>query len=307
MTHSVDPLGHRGQPGLGLSRRSLMAAGAIVATVASTSAAHAFASSKKPQKGLGGPGGGGGGGGPGGGGGGGGAGGGSGGGSGGESGGGGKAGVHCFCRGTQILTPLGDMAIENLAIGDVVVTHNGAERPIRWIGAVEIARDDAASWPTHAIPIRIAKDALAPGVPRRNLYLSREHLLYLNGLLIPAGDLVNGTTIRAVAPAGDVIEYIHVELDGHDVLLAEGAPCESLLATVEHRSSFDNYGDYVALYGDVTPTNAAPCAPIAAFNGRRSELRSRLRSALSPIVDIRCPMDVVRDNIESRAALSKAA
>ena len=151
------------------------------------------------------------------------------------------------------------------------------------------------------------RDAFAPGIPSRDLYLSREHLLFLNGVLIPAGNLVNGTTIRAVPPADDVLHYLHVELDGHDVLLAEGAPCESLLATAERRAGFDNHDSYIALYGPAAAVAMVPCAPIAAFNGGRSELRSRLRSALTPIIDIRRPMDVVRDNLEARALLSKAA
>lgn len=297
MTSPVDPLSERGNLGLRLSRRSLIAAGAIVATVASTSVARAFSSSRKPHHGLGGgspngptPGGR-----P-------------------DTGprnehGGGEPGstpeTHCFCRGTRLLTPLGEVAIEDLSIGDVVVTHAGAERAIRWIGTFSIARD-RADWPEQAMPVRIAKDAFTPGVPRRDLYVSREHLLLFNGVLIPAGDLINGATIRAVEPAGDVIDYLHVELDAHDVLIAEGAPCESLLANAERRAGFDNMSEFVALYGSGN-SDAVPCAPISAFNGRRSELRSRLRSALTPIVDIRRPMDVVRDNVEARAALLKAA
>jgi hypothetical protein len=214
--------------------------------------------------------------------------------------------THCFCRGTRLLTPAGHAAIEDLSIGDVVVTRGDAERAIRWIGTIAI-RHHGAAWPERAIPIRIAKDAFAPGMPSRDLYLSREHLLYLNGVLIPAGNLVNGTTIRAAAPAGDVLHYLHVELDGHDVLLAEGAPCESLLATAERRMGFDNYNEYVALYGRDAEAAMVPCAPIAAFNGGRSELRSRLRSALTPIVDVRGPMDVVRDDLEARAVLLQAA
>ena len=292
MTSPVDPLGGRSEAGLRLSRRSLIAAAAIVATIGSTSVARAFSnSSKKLPKGFGngptdrapGPGAG----------------------PGPEN----RASpdAHCFCRGTRLLTPTGDVAIEDLSTGDVLVTQCGAERAIRRIGTRSIARDGAAAWPQHALPVRIARGALAPELPRRDLYLSREHLLFLNGVLIPAGNLVNGTTIRAVVPTGDVVHYLHIELDGHDVLLAEGAPCESLLVAPERRMRFDNYDAYVAMYGPATAATMAPCAPIAAFNGGRSELASRLRSALTPIVDLRRPMDVVRDNLEARALVWKAA
>jgi hypothetical protein len=283
MTSFADPPRH-GAARSKLSRRSLIAAGTIVATVGSTSVAKAFSPYlKKPHKGLGGDGH-----------------------PGHEHGHAEMPDTHCFCRGTRLLTAAGDVAVDDLSIGDVVVTHGGAERTIRWIGKISIRRDGAA-WPERAIPIRIAKDAFAPGVPRRDLYLSRAHLLYFNGVLIPAGNLVNGKTIGAVVPVGDVLHYLHVELDRHDVLLAEGAPCESLLATAERRMGFDNYDEYVALYGPTTAAAMVPCAPIAAFNGGRSELKSRLRSALTPNVDIRRPMDVVRDDLEARALLLRAA
>jgi hypothetical protein len=205
------------------------------------------------------------------------------------------------------MTPAGEIAIEDLSIGDVVVTHGGKDREIRWIGRVSISRDDASAWPEGAMPVRIAKDAFASGVPRRDLDLSSEHMLFLNGVLIPVSNLVNGTTVRAVAPDADVVHYFHVELDSHDVLLAEGTPCDSLLATAENRKRFDNYDEYVALFGPPTAAAMVPCAPIASFNGGRGELMSRLRSAMTPIVDIRRPKDVVRDNLEARTSLSKAA
>jgi len=278
MSNSTDRPCARERAGIGLSRRSLIAAGALVTTLGSTSVANAFASSRKPKKGF-------------------------------EA----QAPVsfgsnsNCFLRGTRLLAPAGEVAIENLSIGDLVVTHGGAERAIRWIGKIAIARDGAAAWPEHAMPVRIAKDAFAPASPHRDLYLSRAHLLYLNGVLIPVGNLVNGRTIRAVVPEVDVMHYFHVELDGHDVLLAEGAPCDSLRATAESRRHFDNYDEYVALFGPPAAAHMAPYAPIVSFNGGRSELKSRLRSALAPVVDIRRPMDVVRDNLEARALLLKAA
>lgn len=281
MTDPVDSLSERGVTGLRLSRRSLIAAGAIVATVGSTSVAKAFANSSKwQQQGFGG---------------------------GGPDRSGSVPDHNCFCRGTRLLAATGEIAVEDLSIGDVVVTHGGSERPIRWIGRVSVPRDGASEWAELAMPLRIAKDAFAPGVPHRDLYLSREHRLFLNGVLISASNLINGTTVRAVAPEADVVHYFHVELDGHDVLSAEGAPCDSLLATAETRMRFDNYDEYVAEYGSATVPAMVPCAPIASFNGGRGELTSRLRSALAPIVDIRHPLDVVRDNLEARAGLSKAA
>ncbi len=270
-----------------LSRRSLVAAGALIATVGSTRVAEAMARpfpwhpgfgphspkhGKKHPKDHEGP-----------------------------------TNQHCFLMGTRLLTPAGEVAIEKLAIGDLLVTHDGVERPIRWIGRRMVRPDRDGHWPEHSVPVRIARGALATECPHRDLYVSRTHLLYLNGVLVHAGDLLNGTTLAAVAPEADVLHYFHVELDNHDVVLAEGAPCDSLLPAEEHRRSFDNYDEYVTLYGTAAAKTAAPFAPIAAFNGARGELRSRMRSALAPIVDFRHPLDVVRDEVEARGLPERAA
>jgi len=104
----------------------------------------------------------------------------------------------------------------------------------------------------------------------------------------------------------DQLEYFHVEFETHDVVVAEGAPCESMRLALQHVASFDNGAEYVALFGQPLH-QAAACAPTASFNGGRSALKSRLRSALAPVIDIRHPLDVVRDNLEARAFRVKVA
>lgn len=212
--------------------------------------------------------------------------------------------VVCFLSGTRLLTPAGEVAIEDLAIGDLVTTESGEARASRWIGRITVDRDGDNPWHADAMPVRVAKDAFGKGSPHRDLYLSRSHMVHLHGVLIPIGDLINGRTIAAVDIEGDWLLYYHVELETHDVVIAEGAPCETLMTTAEKLAAFDNADQYYALYG--APADMAPCAPLAAFNGGRSELKSRLRSAIAPVIDIRRPMDIVRDDIEARA-FAKAA
>jgi len=215
--------------------------------------------------------------------------------------------VICFLRGTKLSTPYGEVAIEDLEIGDSVTTESGAERRIRWIGCMTVERGETGAWPEDAIPVRVAKDAFGPGRPHRDLFLSRAHLVHLNGVLMPVSDLINGHTIAAIHVDAARLEYFHVELDTHDVLLAEGAPCESLLISADKIASFDNGAEYLALFGAPGAEPGAPCAPIMSFNGGRGELKSRLRSALAPVIDIRRPLDIVRDNTEARALLSNVA
>jgi hypothetical protein len=132
-------------------------------------------------------------------------------------------------------------------------------------------------------------------------------LLYLNGVLIPAGDLVNGRTITVVHPDTERLEYFHIALDRHDVILAEGLACETLLVSAADHDVFDNAGEYAARFGNLPVVAMVPCAPVAAYNGGRSALRSRLRSALAPVIDIRHAADITRDEIEARAYRAKAA
>lgn len=216
-----------------------------------------------------------------------------------------KCDVVCFLRGTRLQTPGDEVPIEDLRIGNRLVTSSGAVRPIRWIGRIVAERNSNGAWSEDAVPVRVARDAFGAGNPHRDLYLSRAHLVHLDGLLLPIGDLINGRTIAPVDVDTDRLEYFHIELETHDVVLAEGAPCETLLTTAEKLVAFDNADEYYALYG--APADMAPYAPIAAFTGGRSELKSRLRSAFAPVVDIRHPMDIVRDEMEARAFRAKVA
>ncbi|MFM9859420.1 Hint domain-containing protein [Pseudoxanthobacter sp. M-2] len=152
----------------------------------------------------------------------------------------------CFLEGTRIATPDGLRAVETLSIGDLVTTADGTTRPVRWIGRQTIVALFAD--PLHAYPIRIAPGALGDGLPVRDLFVSPDHALLVDGLLVQASALVNGTTItRAPAPAPR-FTYFHVELVDHALILAEGVPAETFVDHVTRRR-FDNFAEFEALYG----------------------------------------------------------
>ena len=151
-----------------------------------------------------------------------------------------------FLAGTRIAVPGGEWPIESLAIGDLVLGADGLARPVRWIGRRRVVA--AFADPLSSFPIRIAAGALAENRPARDLYLSPDHGLLLDGLLVQAATLVNGSTITRLDQPGERFTYFHIEFADHAVLLAEGAPAESFAATAGRRR-FDNYSEYDALYG----------------------------------------------------------
>jgi autotransporter passenger strand-loop-strand repeat protein len=152
--------------------------------------------------------------------------------------------VACFRAGTRIATADGDVAVEALSEGDLVRTAAGAARPVVWIGhrTIDCARHPA---PRMVWPVRVAKGAFADAQPCRDLYLSPDHAVFVDGLLVPIRQLLNGVSIAQIAV--DTVAYFHVELETHDVLLAEGLPAETYLDS-GNRGDFANGGGAMTLH-----------------------------------------------------------
>jgi hypothetical protein len=163
----------------------------------------------------------------------------------------------CYLRGTRILTGNGPVAVEHLKIGDLLVTPEGL-KPLKWIG-----RRTYAGWLAfnnlEIQPIRFKAGSLADNVPCRDLMVSPEHAIFIDGVLIPARHLVNGTSI-VKAEAMDEIQYFHLELECHSVIFAEDAASESFVDD-DSRGMFNNVYEFRKLYPDAPKTDAEYCAP----------------------------------------------
>jgi T5SS/PEP-CTERM-associated repeat protein len=158
----------------------------------------------------------------------------------------------CYCRGTHILTAVGEVAVEELRIGDRVRTLSGELKPIVWIG---MGRDLVTRANKSARPIVVRRGAIADNVPHADLYLTHGHSLYLDGVLIPVENLINHHSILWDAEA-KVVEYYHIELPNHDVVLAEGAAAESYYddgnrVLFQNRRSVSNAGAATSRYAPV--------------------------------------------------------
>ncbi|MCR9114898.1 MAG: Hint domain-containing protein [Rhodobacteraceae bacterium] len=154
----------------------------------------------------------------------------------------------CFGAGTLIATPEGEKAVETLEIGDMILTDDGKTVPVKWLGRQTVMPIFAGE---RARPVRVSAGALGNGLPHTELVLTADHALIIDGLAINAGALVNGTTITqdAFDSLPERTTFYHVETEGHMVILANGSAAETYVDYVTRRS-FDNYDEYVDLYGD---------------------------------------------------------
>ncbi len=153
----------------------------------------------------------------------------------------------CYRSGTRILTVHGEVAVEDLRVGDLVQTVlGGSAAPIIWIGHRQV---DCAHHPKprQICPIRVADGAFGPEQPHTELFLAPDHAVFVNEVLIPAKHLINGSTIVQVPM--ERVTYYHIELPRHDVLLAEGLPAESFL-DMRDGSNYANRPGPVRLYPD---------------------------------------------------------
>jgi hypothetical protein len=183
--------------------------------------------------------------------------------------------VNCFAAGTRILTLRGEVPVEEIEVDDEVVTlHDPARRSAKVIWTGRRSFDLQRLPDPHGLsPVRIAAGAFAPGVPARDVRLSPHHAIYWDGALFEALSLVNGTSI-VLEQNCRFITYHHLEVEGHDVLLAEGLPAESYLET----GGRDNFEAAVMrLHADFhAPADAKFCAPLIKDGAPLVALRAHL-------------------------------
>jgi hypothetical protein len=191
--------------------------------------------------------------------------------------------LPCFVEGTLIRTPHGDLPVEMLKVGDLVVTSSGAPRSVKWLGYREI-NCRAHADPRSVFPIRIAADALGPNRPSQDLYLSPGHSVCVDlvgEVFIPAGYLINGATIAQIEV--DEVSYWHVELDSHDVLLANNLPAESYMAMGNRGFFEERRGLLPAIEEERERTHADFCRPVVLDGTVLAFVRQRLETQAEAI------------------------
>lgn len=153
--------------------------------------------------------------------------------------------------GTLIQTPNGEVPIESLQPGDLVLTSHG-EAPVKFI-----ARSTRMTKTLKALgkmPIKVSASALEQGVPSRDTWLSPSHAVFLDEHLIEAAALLNDTTIiQDLSYANPLLTFYNIELEDHSLIWANGLPVETYFSSYRRegfsRDTWDNYADYIDLYG----------------------------------------------------------
>jgi V8-like Glu-specific endopeptidase len=181
----------------------------------------------------------------------------------------------CFAAGTRIATVRGDVAVQGLRIGDHMRLAGGGTAPVVWLGhrRVDCRRHPH---PENVQPVRITAHAFGLGRPRRDIFLSPDHSVFVDKMLIPVRYLLNGSTVQQQAVAS--ITYWHVELPVHDVLLAEGLPAESYLDT-GNRGAFANSSAPIMAHPDFARAvwQRDGCAPLVSEGPGLDWVKRRLQ------------------------------
>ena len=175
--------------------------------------------------------------------------------------------VACFAAGTRILTAAGEVPIDKLRFGDRVPTLGSGLARIAWLGhrRIDCRRHTR---PTDAWPVRVRAGAFGERLPARDLLLSPDHAVLVDHVLVPIRHLLNGCTV-VQEPVAEVV-YYHLELTAHDVILAEGLPCESYLDTGD-RAAFSD--DETQAAGTSVAQQHDPTHPASWRRPHASELR----------------------------------
>lgn len=179
--------------------------------------------------------------------------------------------IFCFAEGTLIAVPGGERAVETLLPGDRVLTADGREVAAIWIGRQSITRRFHGE---RAQLVRIEAGVLGN---HTELFVTGDHGMVLDGLVINASALVNGDSIAWVplSETPDRFTVYHVETEEHDVILANGAATESFV-DYDTRRRFDNFAEYSDLHGHDRAIPESPLPRISATRHVPQDLRQRL-------------------------------
>ncbi len=187
--------------------------------------------------------------------------------------------IPCFLAGTLISTPSGERPIETLQPGDLINTMEGPQK-VRFLA--RSTRSIAHLQDLGKMPIRIDQAAFGSLGPAQDTFLSPSHAIHFAGSLVEAGALINSTSIQQLDDwPEDTLTYYNIELERHGLITANQLLVESYFANYRSngfdRDCWDNYHDYVALYGAGELMEELPLPRIPFARQILSQLRQSLQ------------------------------
>lgn len=178
-------------------------------------------------------------------------------------------GFPCLVRGALVDTPVGSRRVEDIKIGDFVLTQQHGPQQIRWIGRRKFGSADIDNNPKLR-PVRIAAEALGGGLPKRDLLVSRQHRMLVQSkiaermfgccdVLISAIKLTELPGIFTDSSIEEV-EYFHLLFDQHEIIFTEGTPTESLFTGPETLKSLSPIAieEIMTIFPEVAALSYAP-------------------------------------------------
>jgi hypothetical protein len=196
--------------------------------------------------------------------------------------------------GAMITTPRGQVAVENLRVGDLVITADNGLQAIRWIGRKRMTGARLQAFP-ELRPIRIRKDAFGDGLPERDTWVSPQHRMLVKSertmlnygeteVLVPANGLLNDLSITVDYGLRET-EYVHILFDRHEVIFANATATESFhpgqhaLDTIEQDAREELFEIFPEL--ETTPQAYGPPARLS-LKVREAQLLTKRGAFLHP-------------------------
>lgn len=154
--------------------------------------------------------------------------------------------VACFTPGTAIATARGERLVEELCIGDRIITRDNGTQQIRWIGSKRLSTLDLARNP-HLCPVLLRRGSLGDNLPERDIWVSPNHRIMVNSaqtalqfqeqeVLAAAKHMIGAQGIAAVQV--QAVTYLHLLFDQHEVILSNGCWSESFQPDAQRLQGF---------------------------------------------------------------------
>jgi hypothetical protein len=150
------------------------------------------------------------------------------------------ASVWCFLAGTEIVTKRGLVKVEELTAGDSILCSGESYAVVRWVGVQTLSPMFSGR---NSYPVKISQNALGDNTPNSDLYVSQDHAIFLDGVLVAAGALVNGSSISIETNCPEVIKYYGIDLGPATIHLVHNLLVGSLGGVP--REQFDNYQEWL--------------------------------------------------------------